>query len=170
MAELFAKQGHPDRAADIYRKMVRDDPSNAHAKQRLGELEGVPSTTPGGPMSFREQIQRIVDSTPGALACTIMGFDGIAIDTYEVSGGTIDITTLLLEYAAAAHQLRRGASEDSANGTLVEITVHGTKLSALVRPLVGEYFLGVVLKPSAIVGKARYLMRIAAADIAKDLV
>ncbi len=119
-------------------------------------------------MGFREHIQRIVQSTPGAVACTIMGFDGIAIDTFETGTGEVDIPNLLVEYAAAAQQLRRAAAQSPA-GSFIEMVVTSQRLQAILRPISEEYFLAVVLTPSALSGKARYLMRIAAAPIAKEL-
>ncbi len=169
MAELFAKQGHAGRAASIYRKVIREHPQDERAKQRLRELETLAASEQGGPMSFREHIQRIVDSTPGAVACTIMGFDGIAIDTYDVGAAELDVPNLLIEYASSAQVLRRNANSETPGGALVEMTVCGGKLSALLRPLTEEYFLGVVLRPNGLMGKARFLMRLAAGDIIKEL-
>lgn len=167
MAELYFKQGHPEQAIEIYRRVVERDPGNTRAVARLRELQGQ-SPERGQPMTFREHIQRIVQSTPGAVACTIMGFDGIAIDTYETGTGEVDIPVLLVEFAAAAQLLRRNATQSPAGG-FVELVVTNQRLSAIVRPLTEEYFLAVVLAPNALVGKARFLMRVAAAPIAKEL-
>lgn len=119
-------------------------------------------------MGFREHVQHIVEATPGAVACTIMGFDGIAIDTFQIEGEDVDIPTLLVEYSTAAQQLRRNAAQSFA-GPFVELMVQGELMSTIVRPLTDEYFLAVVLKPTALVGKARYLMRMAVAPISKEL-
>jgi predicted regulator of Ras-like GTPase activity (Roadblock/LC7/MglB family) len=168
MAELFFKQGHLDRAAEVYRQVVRGHPDNVRALERLREIEAAVASQRGQPMGFREHIQRIVQSTPGAVACTIMGFDGIAIDTFEVGTGEVDIPNLLVEYAAAAQQLRRNAAQSPAGG-FVEMVVSSQRLSAILRPLTEEYFLGVVLQPNGLTGKARYLMRLASGPIAKEL-
>ena len=169
MAELFFKQGHVAQAVEIYRKVVREHPENAHARERLGEIEAGVAPQRGEAMTFREHMQRIVESTPGALACTIMGFDGIAIDTVQVGASEVDIPNLLVEYAAAAQQLRRSAAVEAAAGTFIEMHVASGKLSALLRPLTDEYFIAVVLAPNALSGKARYLMRVSAGPIAKEL-
>jgi len=39
LAELYVKQGLPDRAIDVYRSMLRVEPGNAAAKRRLAEIE-----------------------------------------------------------------------------------------------------------------------------------
>lgn len=167
MAELYLKQGHREQAIEIYRRVIEREPGNTRAALRLRELQSQ-SPDRGQPMTFREHIQRIVQSTPGAVACTIMGFDGIAIDTYETGTGEVDIPVLLVEFAAAAQLLRRNATQSPAGG-FVELVVTNQRLSAIVRPLTEEYFLAVVLAPNALVGKARFLMRVAAAPIAKEL-
>jgi predicted regulator of Ras-like GTPase activity (Roadblock/LC7/MglB family) len=168
MAELYFKQGHPEQAIDVYRRVIAREPGNTRAAQRLREIEQSLNAQRGQPMTFREHIQRIVQSTPGAVACTIMGFDGIAIDTFETGTGEVDIPVLLVEFAAAAQLLRRNATQSPAGG-FVEMVVTNQHLSAIVRPLTEEYFLAVVLAPNALVGKARFLMRVAAAPIAKEL-
>ena len=71
-------------------------------------------------MGFREHIQKIVDSVPGVLGCTLMGFDGIAIDSIEKEGIGFDIPTLLIELSAAATQLR---TIEDAQGVVEELTV-----------------------------------------------
>ncbi len=171
MAELFVKQGHLRRAVGIYRKVARDRPDDASVRQRLDELEQeLERKEPrGAGMSFRDHMKRVVDETPGAIACIIMGFDGIAIDSYEVGGGEIDIPTLVIEYSAALHQLKTASHEQPAGGSLVEMLVTGSKLSMLIRPLTHEYFMAVVLGAGALSGKARFLMRVTSPVIAQEL-
>jgi hypothetical protein len=169
MAELFLKQGHLRRAVGIYRKVVRERPDDSTVQQRLAELEAaLAQEQPGVSMSFREHMKRVVEGTPGALACVTMGFDGIAIDSYEL-GGEVDIPTLTIEYAAAAPHLRRAAAEGGAGGALMELAVTGSKLSMIIRPITDEYFMAVVLAPGALHGKARYLLRITGPVVAKEL-
>lgn len=42
MARLYERQGHRDQAAAIYRQILRNDPTNAEAQQRLDALAGSP--------------------------------------------------------------------------------------------------------------------------------
>jgi predicted Zn-dependent protease len=39
LAELYLKQGFPEKAADVYRAIVDRDPSNAEVTTRLAEIE-----------------------------------------------------------------------------------------------------------------------------------
>jgi predicted regulator of Ras-like GTPase activity (Roadblock/LC7/MglB family) len=169
MAELYLKQGQRERAIAIYRHVVRERPDDVVARRRLSELEGSAKTNEEGPMGFREHIQRVVDQTPGALACCVMGFDGIAIDSYEVGGAEIDMSTLFAEYASAAHQLRRAFDDASTAGVMSELMVSSEKFTTVVRPITGEYFIAAIMKPDAVFGKARYLLRLAAPKLATEL-
>lgn len=169
MAELFLKQGHSARAVWTYRKYVEHHPEDAQAAARLAAIEEQLGLRPGGVMSFREHLQRIVDSTPGALASTLMGFDGIAIDTYQVGNPDLDVATLLIEYSAATQQVRKGADLVPQAGSVVTVEIAAEHLIAMMRPVTDEVFLGVILEPSAVTGKARYLMRLAGPQLAKEL-
>ncbi|MBN1962285.1 MAG: tetratricopeptide repeat protein [Deltaproteobacteria bacterium] len=168
MAELHYKQGHIEQALEIYREVLSREPNNANVQARISELTSILAPDRGASMGFREHIQHIVDATPGAVACTIMGFDGIAIDTYQVGGIEIDLPTLLVEYSSATQQLRHNSTQ-SFTGPLVEMLIRGELMTTVFRLLTDEYFLAVVLKPSALIGKARYLMRLANGPIAKEL-
>ena len=168
MAELFLKQGHPARALAIYRKMVRDNPEDQQAGRLLRELEQA-VTAEGASMGFREHLQRIVDSTPGAIAGTLMGFDGIAIDTYQVGGSQLDIATLLIEYSAATQSVRKSGLLTPTAGAVTEVAIASENLTAMMRPITDEIFLGVILGPGALGGKARYLMRLAGPQLKKEL-
>lgn len=167
MAELFYKQGNTARAVGIYRKVVRERPHDYAVARRLRELEHL-TRRPGETMTFREHMQRIVEAVPGATACALMGFDGIAIDSYEVGGGGLDIPTLLAEYSGAAQLLRHNSGQPAAGG-LTELTITTPHLTAVLRPLNEDYFLAVVLGTGGLSGKARYLMRQAAPDLLREL-
>ena len=168
MAELYAQQGHLDRAVGIYRKLVAQRPDDAQARQRLAELEGKPPRE-GAAMSFREHMQKIVESVPGATACALMGYDGIPIDTYTVGGGALDITALLTEYSAATSSLRHVGDEQPLAGSINEVVITTSEITAILRPLNSDYFLAVVLGPKGLSGKARYIMRLAAPDLLRAL-
>jgi hypothetical protein len=120
-------------------------------------------------MSFRDHMKKIVEDVPGTLACTLMGFDGIAIDSYELGGADVDVATLMTEYSSIAHQIRRALEAQPATGDLNEFVLQGSQLTAVVRPLSGEYFLAALMKPEALAAKTRYLMRVAAPKILQEL-
>lgn len=170
MAELYLQQGHVEQALAIFRKLVRERPDDATTVRRLAEVEASLATGRGEPMNFRESLQKVVDSVPGALSAMIMGFDGIAIDLYEKQAGMIDLPTLLIEYSSATQQLRQVIETMPDIGDLIELTVRRENNTCLLRPLSEEYFIAVVLTPTGLSGKARYMMRIVAPGLTKELV
>lgn len=120
-------------------------------------------------MNFREQCQKIVEATPGASACVLMGFDGIPIETFAQPDFAIDIPTLLTEYSAATLALRHAAQEQPDSGEVNELVITTPKLTTVLRPLSPEYFMAVILNADALTGKARFLMRMAAPAVLADL-
>ncbi len=119
---------------------------------------------------FRESIVKLLDSIDGGVACVLMGFDGITVDTYsrpDVDAG-IDIQTLSMEFAHLIAQARRTLDSVDA-GTLEEFTLRTDKLTLVVRLLTPEYFLACAILPAASLGRARYLMRLTAPGLRADL-
>ncbi|MBI3178893.1 MAG: hypothetical protein HYZ27_04490 [Deltaproteobacteria bacterium] len=120
-------------------------------------------------MSFQENLRRVVDEVPGAIASILMGFDGIAIDAYERAGNDLDIPTLVIECSAAALQALRSAEQHQAIGQIVEVAISAANIVTLMRPVTAEIFLAVVLTPDGLAGKARFLMRVVTPQLIKEL-
>ena len=154
MAELYLEQGHRDQAVQVYRAVLRDDPQNREARERLYELEG------GGPaMIFDDATREFVNSVPGAVACSIMGFDGLAIATHEMRGGDVNTDALLTEYTSVASELLRIGREHPGLGELQEVTIGHGELTCIMRAITAEHFVAGIVGPDAIVGRARYALR-----------
>lgn len=122
-------------------------------------------------MTFRESLQHLVDNVPGAVSAMIMGFDGIALESYdrEGGGGGIDLPTLLIEYSGATQQLRRVVETVPEVGAVTEVAIERSSGTCLLRPLSDEYFMAVIVRPDGLTGKARYLMRMLAPQILQEL-
>jgi len=122
-------------------------------------------------MGFREHLEEMVHSVDGAVAASVMGFDGIAIDTVDVSAngtGDVDIQTMLVEYTNILSQLRQ-AAEVLESGKVTELSIGTEKLTTLARALTDEYFAVLAVAPEANLGKARYVLRINAPKIKAEL-
>ena len=117
-------------------------------------------------MIFREYLKEMVDGVPGAMAATVMGFDGIAIESYEKETGDIEMASLIIEYGSATKLLRKAAETV---GSLTEIGVIANNVSVYMRPLGHDYFIAMLVAPDGLKGKARYKMRITAPKILKEL-
>src|SRR5262249_8473358 len=107
----------------------------------------------------------------GAVAASIMGNDGIPVTAYEVEpkdGDEIDVSSLLVEYSALIGQVQRSAQMFAAGG-LEELSITSQRLTTIIRPVTGEYFIALAMRSSANFGKGRYLLRIHAPRLAGDL-
>ncbi len=119
-------------------------------------------------MSFREHLEQIVKSVDGAVASSVMGFDGIAIDTYQVEPTDLDLAAMLVEYGTVLGKLKEAALALQA-GSVGEVTITTEKLSTIARMLTPEYYLVLAMRPEGNQGKGRYALRIAAPKVKAEL-
>jgi predicted regulator of Ras-like GTPase activity (Roadblock/LC7/MglB family) len=119
-------------------------------------------------MSFREHLEEVCRSVDGAVACSLMGVDGIEVDTHVQDGGEVDVKSLLVEYSGVLRSAREAAEAHEAGG-VAEIAISTDKLMAVARIVSPEYFMVVALTPDGNVGKARYLLRVTAPKLRAEL-
>ena len=118
---------------------------------------------------FRDSLKGMVDRLAGGVAGILMGFDGIAVDSYTKAGEAgIDIQTVGMELSHAVAQVRKAVGQLEV-GPLHEITLKADNLVVLAYLLNDEYFVACAVKPGASFGKARYLLRLLAPQIQADL-
>ncbi len=111
---------------------------------------------------FTEHLDRVLNETPGALMVTLMGYDGIAIETREsddAQAGVVDPHSAIIELSAIAKELKK-VSEGLGAGLLAEVAVQTGGMTTVLRPLTDEFFLALSMEPSGLSGKGRYLMRV----------
>lgn len=111
-------------------------------------------------MGFREHLEEVC-RTEGTIAASVMGFDGIAIDTVTPAEPDFDINSLLVEYTAILGQVRT-AAEVLQTGNVSELSIGTEKLTTLLRPINSEFFLVLAMRPDGNYGKGRYLLRVTA--------
>jgi predicted regulator of Ras-like GTPase activity (Roadblock/LC7/MglB family) len=100
-----------------------------------------------------------------------MGVDGIPVTAYEVEGVAddgVDVSSLLIEYSSLISQVQRSAQMFAAGG-LEELSITSERLTMIIRPVTGEYFLALAMRSNANFGKGRYLLRIHAPQLATEL-
>jgi predicted regulator of Ras-like GTPase activity (Roadblock/LC7/MglB family) len=119
-------------------------------------------------MGFREHLQEICKGCEGALACSLMGVDGIEVDTHVEGGGDVDLKALLVEYSGLFRSAREAAEVHSA-GAIVELFVETEKVLTVARLISPEYYMVVALAPGGNLGKARYLLRVTAPRLRSEL-
>lgn len=120
-------------------------------------------------MSFREQLDQILSQVEGSVACSLMGMDGIPVETRQagnVEGA--DIQGLLVEYGTLLKSLRKTMQTVEA-GTVAEISVNTERILTIARMLTDEYFIVLALRPEGNYGKGRYALRVAAPELKRQI-
>lgn len=122
-------------------------------------------------MSFREHIERVVNEVPGCANCTLLGFDGIAVDTVErpelLQG--ISAADATIEYANLLTQMRE-AAVNLGSGELHDVCIRSERMATVMRPLTDEYLVAVTVTAHGYIGKGRYLLRIIAPRLRAELI
>jgi predicted regulator of Ras-like GTPase activity (Roadblock/LC7/MglB family) len=122
-------------------------------------------------VSFTEHLSNVVNAVDGAIACSLMGFDGISVETFQsprLKSGEVDLQSAWVEYANVLGQLNAQV-EVLKTGRVSEISVNTEKLVTVIRMVTKEYFVVVALTAQANYGKARYALRLAAPKLALEL-
>ena len=121
---------------------------------------------------IRGPLESICGAVDGALAATVMGFDGLPVDSYGIEpaddDGEVDLESLLVEFSNLLGQVKSSAQMFSAGG-LEEMSIASERVTTIIRPLGEEYFLALALRPLGNTGKGRYLLRIHAPQLAAFL-
>lgn len=119
---------------------------------------------------FQERLKHVVDNCEGSLACVLMGFDGISLDSYvaENKSDSLDIQDVGLEYSVVLKQILKTAELLEA-GEVQEVAIASERLTTLVRVLNQEYFIALAMSPTGNYGKGRYLLRLTAPEIHREL-
>ena len=116
--------------------------------------------------AFAEALQTIAGKVPEAEVLMVIGTDGIPIDKLTVQA-VADI-----EAVAAEHTTLLRASLSSAGdtdlGALQELSVVTDRMTTLLMAITPEYFLFASLRPGAIVGRARFALRIAGLSLREE--
>jgi predicted regulator of Ras-like GTPase activity (Roadblock/LC7/MglB family) len=119
---------------------------------------------------FTEHLKTIMDGVEGAIACSVMGFDGIAVETLPKdlpeSAVQLDLQAAWIEFANLMSQV---TAETLKTGKVTELSINSENVITLLRMVNQDYFLVVGLLPTGNYGKARYVLRITAPKVAKEL-
>lgn len=118
---------------------------------------------------FRESIQSFVDNTDGAEAGLLMDFEGMPVETYTRDKGACDIEVVGAEASVVVKAILR-TGDMLEVGEMRELSFQSDQLITLIRIVNENYFLTLTLGPNGNIGKGRFLMRLAAPAIARELV
>lgn len=128
-----------------------------------GALIGYASAT-----VFAELLRKVVDNVDGGLAAVIMGLDGIPVETYVKQSDRVDVNTVAMEFSFILGQVRK-AGDSLQVGSLEELSIRAQRLVLICRMVSPQYFVAVAVAPDGNLGKARYLTRISAPQLAAQL-
>lgn len=111
--------------------------------------------------AIRAPLEAICHGLDEAVAATLMGMDGIPIDTVTAleTEPDLDLNALLIEYSGLLAQLSHNAQMLAA-GPLEEISIRSESVTTIIRPLSDEYFVAVALRSTGLSGRGRYLLRV----------
>jgi predicted regulator of Ras-like GTPase activity (Roadblock/LC7/MglB family) len=116
---------------------------------------------------FGTKLEQAVKGVSGGRAAILMGFDGIPVDMF--TGETaIDIETVGMEFSVLLKEVRKAAELLEAGAT-EEVTVRTEQMSTVLRVINEEYFIALALDTFGNLGKARYLLRVLAPDMRREL-
>jgi predicted regulator of Ras-like GTPase activity (Roadblock/LC7/MglB family) len=117
---------------------------------------------------FKEVLREVVERTEGGVAALLMGLDGIPVDQYVRTEANLDIETVGMEYSVVLGQIRKAAEMLEA-GSAKEVAIQAERLVTVMRLLNDEYFVAVTLRPDGNMGKARFLLRVNAEKLVREL-
>jgi predicted regulator of Ras-like GTPase activity (Roadblock/LC7/MglB family) len=117
---------------------------------------------------FQENLKRLVDNTDGGVAGLLMGFDGIAVDSYTRPDGGVDIQTVGMEFSFILIQVKK-AAEILEVGAVQEVAIRAGTVTILIRVISPEYFIALAIRPEGNFGKGRYLLRVVAPKLQAEL-
>jgi predicted regulator of Ras-like GTPase activity (Roadblock/LC7/MglB family) len=120
-------------------------------------------------MSFLAHLQSVVSQVDGSLACSVMGFDGIAVETHQIDGSDdLELSNVWIEYANILTQVKAAAGLLK-TGMVTELCINSEKVLTVMRLVSPEYFLVLALKPEGNYGKGRYVLRLTAPKVNAEL-
>ncbi len=116
--------------------------------------------------AFGQVLERVAGSVPETELLMVIGTDGIPIEKLTVRANpnmeavAAEHTTLLRASLAAA--------SDTGLGALQELAITTERLTTLLVAITPEYFLFASLAPGALMGRARFALRIAALALERE--
>lgn len=116
--------------------------------------------------AFDEALRGVATRVPETRVVMVMGTDGIPIERLVIHAEA-NLEAVAAEYTTL---LRAGltAATDTGLGQLREIAIVTDKMTTLIHAITREYFLFAALSPEAVVGRARFALRLAGLALEKE--
>jgi predicted regulator of Ras-like GTPase activity (Roadblock/LC7/MglB family) len=116
---------------------------------------------------FQDTLRRVAERVEGTRAVSLVGVDGIAIDSY-VSAEGLPMDSLAAETGALvkAAQSARALTE---HGPVEQVTLSSDRAATVLHRVTEEYYLILLLARDGNFGRGRFELRKAAAALEKEL-
>lgn len=102
---------------------------------------------------FREVLQGIRDRVDGVMAVSLIGLDGIAIETLNSDRVPLDV--LGAEFGSFIKSIRNANTELN-TGDILQFALVTEKYVTFLSQVTNEYFILLVLRPDGNYGRARF--------------
>jgi predicted regulator of Ras-like GTPase activity (Roadblock/LC7/MglB family) len=119
-------------------------------------------------MSIRDSLKEVVENVDGALAAMIMAYDGIPIDEITVPQPEFDLQSLSVEYATVLKEIKRAAELVKA-GAMEEVSITTNRTRVAFCVLNEDLFAVLIMTRDGNFGKGRYMLRLKAYDLIREL-
>jgi len=116
---------------------------------------------------FKIALDAIAGRVPQTRIAIVMGVDGIPVEKL-VRGEFAQLEAIAAEYTTLLRASVSAAS-DTGLGELTELAVVTDRMVTLLMGITPEYFLFAAFEPEALVGRARFAMRLACFDLKREL-
>jgi predicted regulator of Ras-like GTPase activity (Roadblock/LC7/MglB family) len=116
--------------------------------------------------AFTESLKAVASRVPEMQIVMIMGTDGIPIEKLVVRQDP-KLETVAAEYTTLL-RASVSAAADTGLGGLLELAVVTEKMTTLLVGITPDYYLFAALQPGALVGRARYALRLAGMGLEKE--
>jgi len=115
---------------------------------------------------FTDALKGIAARVPEAEVLMVIGVDGISIDKL-LQGPDSSFEAMAAEQTTLLRASLSAAAETGLGG-LNELTVETDRMTTLLVAITPEYFLFAGLRPGALVGRARFALRVASHTLRKE--
>jgi predicted regulator of Ras-like GTPase activity (Roadblock/LC7/MglB family) len=102
--------------------------------------------------AFRQVLSGIRDRVEGTLAVSLIGLDGIAIDT--INEGQVPLDVLGAEFGGFVKSIRPNTELDT--GEVLQFSLVTERYITFLSAVTQEYFILLVLQPDGNYGRARF--------------
>lgn len=118
--------------------------------------------------AFGESLRRVASRVPETQMLIIMGTDGIPVEKLVVRPDP-SLEAVAAEYTTLLRASLTAAADTNLGG-LQEMAIVTDKVMAVLVAITPEYFLFAALTPGAVLGRARFALRMAGASLEREFV